>query len=75
MPIFGKNHVMVLILPVRGIYPKFGKDCFFAENTRVESGYIYGGMPARRIKKVDADLGTVFERTAKNYIKYAEWFK
>ena len=45
------------------------------ENTRVESGYVYGGMPVRKIKKVDPELGTVFERTAKNYIKYAEWFK
>jgi len=44
-------------------------------NTKVESGYVYGGMPARKIKKVDPELGTVFERTAKNYIKYAEWFK
>ena len=87
---------MALILPVRGIYPKFGKNCFFAENAtivgEVEMGdncsirfnavvrgdvhYIKIGndtnMPSRKIKKVDTELGAVFERTAKNYIKYAE---
>ena len=43
--------------------------------TIVESGYIYAGMPARKIKAVDGDLKDVFIRTAKNYIKYAKWFK
>ena len=43
--------------------------------TIVESGYIYAGMPARKIKAVDGDLKDVFNRTAKNYIKYAKWFK
>ncbi|MFC2124618.1 gamma carbonic anhydrase family protein [Bacteroidota bacterium] len=43
--------------------------------TVVESGYIYAGMPARKIKKVDGDLKDVFNRTAKNYIEYAKWFK
>jgi hypothetical protein len=52
---------MAVILPVRGIHPRFGKHCFSAENTRVESEYIYGGMPARKIRKVDPELGTVFE--------------
>ena len=44
-------------------------------NTIVESGYVYAGKPAKKIKEVGPELGEVFERTANNYIKYAEWFK
>ena len=44
-------------------------------NTIVESGYVYAGKPAKKIKKVGPELAEVFERTANNYIKYAEWFK
>jgi carbonic anhydrase/acetyltransferase-like protein (isoleucine patch superfamily) len=43
--------------------------------TIVESGYIYGGIPARKIKPVEEDWKNVIQKTAKNYIKYAEWFK
>jgi carbonic anhydrase/acetyltransferase-like protein (isoleucine patch superfamily) len=45
------------------------------ENQRLESGFIYGGIPAKRIKKIDEDSFRFYvERTATNYIKYAEWF-
>jgi carbonic anhydrase/acetyltransferase-like protein (isoleucine patch superfamily) len=44
-------------------------------NTVVESGYVYAGTPARKIKKVDPYMVEIFETTANNYIKYAEWFK
>ncbi len=43
-------------------------------NTIVESGYIYAGTPAKKVKKVGEELQGVFERTANNYIKYARWF-
>lgn len=178
MPIFEKIRHMALILPVKGIHPKFGKNCFLAENativgevemgnncsvwfnavvrgdvhfikigdntniqdgavihctyqkaptaignkvsiahnavvhgctiedkvligmgaivmdhaviesgsivaagavvlsnTIVEAGYVYAGKPAKKIKRVSAELGEVFERTSNNYIKYAKWFK
>lgn len=45
------------------------------ENTVVESNSIYAGVPAKKVKEVDAELGKVFERTSKNYILYSEWFK
>lgn len=45
------------------------------ENTVVEANSIYAGVPAKRVKDVDAKRGDVFERTARNYIMYAEWFK
>jgi carbonic anhydrase/acetyltransferase-like protein (isoleucine patch superfamily) len=46
------------------------------QNTIVESGAIYAGIPARKIKEVDPLLqkGEI-ERIANNYILYASWFK
>ena len=45
------------------------------ENMIIESGYIYAGVPARKVKKVDSELAKVFDRTAKNYVTYANWYK
>lgn len=45
------------------------------ENQVLESGWIYGGIPAKKIKKLEADnLSFFITRTAKNYIKYSSWF-
>jgi hypothetical protein len=43
-------------------------------NAIVESGYIYAGVPAKKLKTV-GDLGNVFERTSKNYIMYSGWYQ
>ncbi|PWJ44346.1 gamma carbonic anhydrase family protein [Sediminitomix flava] len=54
--------------------------CFIAagavvlENTICESGYLYAGMPAKKIKPLDDRLRAVFERTANNYVMYSSWF-
>ncbi len=46
------------------------------ENTELESGWIYGGIPAKKIKPLDPDNRQFFiTRTAGNYVKYSEWFK
>jgi len=45
------------------------------ENTVVEPGCIYAGVPAKMVKEVGSELGKVFERTAKNYVMYADWYK
>jgi len=42
--------------------------------TVCESGYIYAGTPARKIKAIDGKMAEVFSRTANNYIRYARWF-
>ncbi len=46
------------------------------ENTVCESGYIYAGVPAKKVKQISEE---VFQhnisRIADNYIKYASWFK
>lgn len=44
------------------------------EGTVVESGYIYAGIPAKKVKKVEGELANVFSRTADNYKMYKEWF-
>jgi carbonic anhydrase/acetyltransferase-like protein (isoleucine patch superfamily) len=46
------------------------------ENTIVESGSVYAGVPAKKVKDLTPELfqGEV-QRIANNYIKYANWFK
>lgn len=43
--------------------------------TRVESGSIYAGVPAKKVKDIGEDMKAVIQRTAKNYPMYAEWYK
>lgn len=45
------------------------------ENTIVEPGSVYAGVPARRVKEISADRAKLFEKTAKNYIMYSDWFR
>lgn len=46
------------------------------EGTKVESGTIYGGIPAKKIKDIPAELiAGQIDRIAKNYCTYANWFK
>ena len=45
------------------------------QDTIVEPGVIFAGVPAREVKKVKGDLKNVFERTANNYIMYSKWYK
>lgn len=45
------------------------------ENTICESGYIYAGIPAKKVKPVSAEQITGMDRTANNYVMYAGWFK
>ena len=42
MSIFEKTTNMALIIPVKGIHPKFGKNCFFAENATVVGDVVMG---------------------------------
>lgn len=45
------------------------------ERTRCESGWIYAGIPAKKVKQVSAEQIAGMKRTAKNYVMYAGWFK
>ncbi len=46
------------------------------KGTRVPSGSVYGGMPARKIKDIDPALSEgEIKRIAKSYVKYASWYQ
>ncbi|RZJ75310.1 MAG: gamma carbonic anhydrase family protein [Flavobacterium sp.] len=46
------------------------------QNTVVESGTIYAGVPARKVKDINAsDFAGEIERISNNYVMYSSWFK
>lgn len=46
------------------------------ENTICESGFIYAGVPAKKLKPLSPDqLQGILSRISQNYIKYSGWFK
>ena len=46
------------------------------KNTIIPPGSIYAGVPAKKIKVIDAiTQNSEIKRIAKNYLKYASWFK
>ncbi len=46
------------------------------ENTIVESGCIYAGVPAKKVKQLSPEhFKELNMRIANNYIMYADWFK
>ena len=46
------------------------------ENSRLESGHIYAGVPAKKVKAISAEtFKDTIERIANNYVMYADWFK
>ncbi|AYA38634.1 gamma carbonic anhydrase family protein [Hymenobacter oligotrophus] len=45
------------------------------ENTICEPGYLYAGVPAKKIKPVTPEQTHNMSRTADNYVMYAGWFE
>jgi carbonic anhydrase/acetyltransferase-like protein (isoleucine patch superfamily) len=45
------------------------------ENTICESGYIYAGSPAKKIKPISEDQRKLLDKLPNNYIMYTDWFK
>ena len=45
------------------------------ENMRCESGWIYAGIPAKKVKQVSAAQIEGMRQTAQNYLMYADWFR
>ena len=46
------------------------------ENSHLESGYIYAGVPAKKVKPLSIELfKDSIERIANNYVMYADWFR
>lgn len=44
------------------------------ENTVCETGHIYAGIPARKVKKLTQEQISGLKKTAGNYIMYSSWF-
>lgn len=57
------------------------KNCIIAagavvlENTRCESGYIYAGIPAKKVKQLTEEQINGLQKTAYNYVMYSSWFE
>lgn len=46
------------------------------QNTVVESGVIYAGVPAKKVKEINAsNFAGEIDRIANNYVMYSSWFK
>ena len=46
------------------------------ENSHLESGYIYAGVPAKKVKALSPEqFKDSIERIADNYLMYSGWFK
>ncbi|MBE9586517.1 gamma carbonic anhydrase family protein [Mucilaginibacter sp. JRF] len=45
------------------------------ENTICESGYLYAGTPAKKIKPLTDEQRELLTRLPNNYIMYSSWFK
>ena len=44
------------------------------ENTICETGYLYAGTPAKKIKPITDEQRALLNKLPDNYIMYAEWF-
>jgi carbonic anhydrase/acetyltransferase-like protein (isoleucine patch superfamily) len=44
------------------------------EKTICESGYLYAGIPAKKIKPITAEQRELLEQLPDRYIMYAGWF-
>lgn len=45
------------------------------ENMQCESGYLYAGVPAKKIKPITEEQRALLNKLPDNYILYADWFK
>lgn len=45
------------------------------ENTRCETGFLYAGIPAKKIKPITEEQRALLDRLPDNYIMYSDWFR
>lgn len=45
------------------------------ENTICESGYLYAGIPAKKIKPITEEQRGMLKQLPHNYVMYSEWFE
>lgn len=53
-----------------------GAGSVVTQNTHLESGYIYAGIPAKKIKALNtSEFAGEIDRISNNYVMYSSWFK
>ncbi len=45
------------------------------ENMDCESGYLYAGVPAKKIKPLTCEQKELLQRLPHNYVLYSSWFQ
>jgi carbonic anhydrase/acetyltransferase-like protein (isoleucine patch superfamily) len=45
------------------------------ENTICETGYLYAGIPAKKIKPISEEQREMLKKLPHNYVMYASWFQ
>ncbi len=45
------------------------------ENTRCETGFLYAGIPAKKIKPITDEQRALLDKLPDNYIMYSDWFR
>src|ERR1700761_7164015 len=55
-------------------YVIIGAGSVVLENTIGESGYLYAGIPAKKIKPITGEQRAMLNRLPGNYIMYSGWF-
>lgn len=53
-----------------------GAGALVTSGTQLESGFIYAGTPARKLKPIDKATAQIYiEGTSAHYVQYKEWYK
>ena len=56
------------------VFVIFGAGSVVLENTICESGYLYAGTPAKKIKPLSQEQKDMLRQLPHNYIMYSGWF-
>ncbi len=56
-------------------YVIIGAGSVVLENTLCESGYLYAGTPAKKIKPLTEEQKELLNKLPDNYIMYSDWFR
>ncbi|RZK55888.1 MAG: gamma carbonic anhydrase family protein [Pedobacter sp.] len=75
-----KDHVLIGMGAILMDYAVIEEYCIIAagsvvlENTICETGYLYAGTPAKRIKPITDEQRALLNKLPDNYIMYSGWF-
>lgn len=76
-----KDHVLIGMGAIVMDHAVIEEFCIIAagavvlENTVCESGFLYAGMPAKKIKPLTDEQKALLKKLPDNYIMYSDWFR